>query len=250
MKLIIEQLKKVHMVIKWLVLSFLLLLLPSSLFFQTNDVDEYCFRAVGKNAHFETIPGKLYAVYTEKDQGVVIRVINSSDRYQFLFSSYFDSRYHESKYLHRIDKGLGEYKLSFLPLLPYLSTKPTDKQIIGSERVVNKGQVLYDFVELVPNSYYDVEIKYNSFDLKGDLVCDFRPNEASKFEPIKFKYVKLSELESKLSLVFEFAVYQDVDLLCKESAYYLQEHEFDSQAKAFKIVSVPVKFENYDHPLF
>ncbi len=181
---------------------------------------------------------------------LLVRIINSSDRSRFLFSAYFDSKYHSSKYLHRIDKGLGKYKLSFLPLIPYLSTKPTDKQIIGYERIVNKGQILYVFVEFVPNSYYELEIDYNSFDLEGYLVCDFKPKESSKFKPIKFKYLKSNKLKNELHLEFEFAVYQDVGLLCKESAYYLEEYEFNSQAKAFEIVSVPVKVEKYDHPLF
>ena len=250
MRPIIEQLRRINLVFKSIVLLTLFLRLSTPLFSQSNYSNLYCSGALGMEIDFETTPGKLYTTYSENDEGVVIRIINSSDRSQCLFSSYFENKYYSSKFLHRVDKGLGEYKLSFLPLIPYLSTKPTDKQIIGSERLVNKGQILYDFIELVPNSYYEMKIGYDSFEVVGDLVCDFKPHELNKFEPIKFKYVKSNKIKKKLGLVFEFAVYQDVSLLCKESAYYLEEHEFDTSSKAFEIVSIPAKFKNHNHPLF
>ncbi len=72
MKTIIEQLKKGNMVIRLLTLSASLLLLPVLLLAQSSKENEYCSGEVGTDIDFETIPGKLYATYSEDDKGIVI----------------------------------------------------------------------------------------------------------------------------------------------------------------------------------
>jgi hypothetical protein len=198
----------------------------------------------------------LYISYDENVSGLTFSVINTTEDTVYLFSSYLPALYHSSKYLHRIDKGskVNIYRISFLPLIPFLSTKPNDRLIVGSNRIVEKTQVLYNFVRILPGSFYEINMAYSDLfkdiNQKGNLVCDFDANEADKFTAIKFKTLSADQLKGKYQVCFEFAVYHNIDLRCNQSAYYLKEEEFNKQAKAFEKIIVPVKMKHFSHRLF
>ena len=200
------------------------------------------------------VSDSIYVSYSENASGIDFRIINTTNKTVYLLSSYFPELYHPSEYLHRVNEKDQIYKVSFLPLLPYLSTVSTDKLILGSNRVISKGQVLYDFIKLTPQTYHELSISYDvlfkNIGDKNSLICDYDPNENSKFGKIKFKYSNADKLKGKYKLHFEFAIYDQVDLLCEKSAYYLKEFEFDERAKAFKRLSLPVELSNYKHPIF
>lgn len=233
------------------------MIFASTLIAQSVLPSKYCVNTEGtkidsSNNGFS--PDSLYVSYTESASSLNFKIVNTTDQTVYLFSSYFPKLYHSAKYVHRVSKADQTYKVAFLPLLPYLSTKPTDKLILGSNRMINKGQVLYDFIKLIPQTYYEVNIYYdNLFKNLGDknsLICDYDTGKNSKFGKIKFKYLSTDQLNGKYKLLFEFAVYDQVNLLCEQSAYYLKEFEFDQQAKDFKKLSIPVELKNYKNSIF
>jgi hypothetical protein len=120
--------------------------------------------------------------------------------------------------------------------------------------LINKGQILYNFIKMSPQTYYDMELQYDQLfknvSQKDNVTCDFKAEEKNKFDGIKFKSLSVNKLTGKYSLFFDLAVYDQVDLLCEQSAYYLKEFEFDKQAKSFHTLRVPVEIQNYKHPLF
>lgn len=218
--------------------------------------EKYCENTEGTkiDSSKEFISDSLYVSYSEDESGLNFKIVNTTDQTMYLFSSYFPERYHSSKYLHRVSEEDKIYKVAFLPLLPYLSTKPTDKLILGSDRIVSKGQVLYDFIKLPPQSYYQVSVTYDNLfknlGEKNSLVCDYEADKNNKFDKIKFKYLSADKLKGKYKLYFEFAIYDQVNLLCEQSAYYLKETEFNQQAKDFRKLGIPVKINNYNYPIF
>lgn len=257
MKLTIEQLKKVNMATRISILLLLMQVLAASVVTAQSDLQsKFCENIEGTEiiSAEEFISDSLYVTYSENASGLNLKIVNTTDQTVYLFSGYFPEIYHPSEYLHRISEKDKIYKVAFLPLLAYLSTKPTDKLILGSDRILSKGQVLYDFIKLTPQTYYKVSISYeNLFKNLGErnsLICDYKDGENNKFDKIKFKYLSADKLKGKYKLFFEFAVYDQVNLLCEQSAYYLEESQFNQQAKSFRKISIPVKMNNYDHLIF
>jgi hypothetical protein len=97
----------------------------------------------------------LYISYDENANGLTFSVINTTEDTVYLFSSYLPALYHSSKYLHRIDKRskVNIYRISFLPLIPFLSTKPNDRLIVGSNRIVEKNQCFTILSEYYPGRF-------------------------------------------------------------------------------------------------
>jgi hypothetical protein len=227
------------------------------LFAQSELSNKYCentdaIRITESSGKF--LSDSLYVTYVEDATGLTFKVVNTTDKSVYLFSSYFPEMFHSSKYIHRLNKKDKTYRVSFLPLIPYLSTKPTDKIILGSDRIISKGQVLYNFVKMLPQTYHEIKVSYDNLfmnvEKENNLTCDFEASEKGKFDKIKFKNLSTDKLKGKYKLFFEFATYYQVDVLCSQAAYYLNEFEFDKQAKSFRKLSVPLKIQNYDHPLF
>jgi len=242
-------------IFKLILIAQLTLVVPSVA--QTKHLNGYCENVEAAKidkSKGEFLSDSLYASYSESAKGVVLRVVNTTNKPVYLFSSYFPEIFHSSKYIHRVNKKEKSYLISFLPLIPYLSTKPTDKMILGSDQLISKGQVLYNFIKMSPQTYYDIELQYDelfkNISQKDNLTCDFKAEAKSKFDEIKFKDLSVNKLAGKYSLFFDLAVYDKVDLLCEQSAYYLKEFEFDKQAKSFRTLRVPATIQNYNHPLF
>ena len=255
MKPIIEQLNKVSMVIRRLmILALMQMIFTVISTAQSTLPSGYCENNEGTRIDLPDrfVADSLYVLYKEEVSGLSFKIINTTDQTVYLFSSYFSEPYYSSKYVHRVNVEDQIYKISFLPLLPYLSTRQTDKLILGSDRMVNKGQILYDFIKLTPQTYYEISLSYDNlfknFRGKNSLVRDFDSND--KFSDIKFKYLSVNQLKGRFRVIFEFGIYKSVDLLCKQEAYYMQEHKFNTQAKSFKVLKVPVEINNYEHPLF
>jgi hypothetical protein len=233
------------------------LIVLTQLMAQAVHTDRYCVNAEATKIDAlkdEFLPDSLYVSYRESAEGLVLRVVNTKKRPMYLFSSYFSDVFHSSRYLHRVNKENKSYNISFLPLIPYLSTTLNDRRVIGENKLVVKDQNLYDFIKMSPWSYFDIEIKFEKLfkDIgrKDNIVGEFRTETKSKAGQIKFKYLSVNKLKGKYNLFFDLAVYDQVDLLCEESAYFYKEFEFDKQAKSFHIVRVAVSIKNFNHPLF
>lgn len=215
----------------------------------------YCYNEVGKKIDF---PAKradsLYLDYDKMTSAGYIKIVNPTKDTLYLFSSYFTQELQSSKYLHEVNRKNKTYYISFVPIVSNLATKRTDKIILGEESIAHKGQVLYDFIKLDPNTYYALEINYNTLFKNGkanrNAVKYYNNQSLSKFKEASFKTLTTSKLAGKYNLIFQFGVYTDVRVLCSESNYYLNEYEFDKQAKSFKTINLPVQLNNPDYPLF
>jgi len=200
---------------------------------QTNQCDSFCVQFIG-----------------EKDDNFEFELINNTQDTLYLFDSYLFDRdnriigtYLDGKemqrsiYLHRFDKKTKQCKLSFLPLLPFLSVHYTNRLILGGNKLANKGQVLYHFRTIPPNSRNKIEISKSAF-YTGDYVNEVYPQKISKFEQtIKFRKSKHNRCSN---VVVEFALYKNIDLLMSEQAYYLDEYNFNEQALCYTVLSVSV----------
>jgi len=187
---------------------------------QTNLCDNFCVQFI-----------------REKDNDFEFEIINNTQDTLYLFDSYLDHDLYKSKYLHRFDKKEKLCKLSFLPLLPFLSVHYTDHIILGDNKVANKGQILYHFRVIPPKSRNKAIIPRSAF-YTENYVNEVHPKKISKFEQtIKFRKSKHNRCSN---IVVEFALYKNIDLLINEQAYYLDEYNFNEQALCYTILSVSV----------
>lgn len=114
----------------------------------------------------------------------------------YLFNSYLEMNpeydcfgtepFWESEYLHRFDKESNQYKLSFLPIIPYLSVRFNDVAIHGKSRIVHKWQLLYGFKTLFPNDSILIRIPKLAIEQKL-YVEDVPIKDFGKNNEIRFK---------------------------------------------------------------
>ena len=199
---------------------------------QTNQCDSFCVQFIG-----------------EKDDDFEFELINNTQDTLHLFDSYLFDRdiridtYLDGKemqrsiYLHRFDEKTKQCKLSFLPLLPFLSVHYTDLIIFEGHKLAKRGNVLYHFRAVPPNSRNKIEISKSAF-YTEDYVYEVYPQKISKFEhTIKFHK---SNNDCCGNIVVEFALYKNIDLLRNEQAYYYDEYNFNDQALSYTVLSVSI----------
>lgn len=180
---------------------------------QTNQYGDLRVQLVGKNEN-----------YFEFD------IINNTRDTLFLFDSYLNENLYDSKYLHRFDAIENQCKLSLLSLLPFLSVQPTDCMVLGENRIVYRGQVLYNFQTILPNSRNAILISKRAF-YSEDYVKEVYPQKISKFiNTIKFHKSKHRKCNT---VIVELALYRNIDLLISHEAYYFNEYNFNEQALSY-----------------
>lgn len=189
--------------------------------------------------------------YKESIDNLVFTFSNSSKDTLFLFSTYFDNQYLSSKYLHRIDKECKTYKLSFLPLLPYIAAYLTDKIILYNEnKIIMEGQTLYQFVKIGPMETFTLNLPYSKLflhkDEKNNAVKDF---SFEKVDKRAIKQLSLRRLKGKYCLSFEFALYKKVDLLLSRDLYINGGIKTYEQSKDFETVKVAVNLNHIQLPI-
>lgn len=254
MKLIIQPLRKDNMETKFIMKLQLLIVFVSTWTFALAQ-SNYCYNQVGKSIDFpEKRMDSLYLEYDKMASSYYIKIVNPTKDTLYLFSSYFSQELQSSKYLHEVDKKNKTYYISFVPIISNLATKRTDKTILGEEKIAQKEQVLYDFIKLNPNTYYVLQINYSNLfknrNTNKNAVKHYNHQSLSKFKKASFKTVTTSKLTGKYNLIFQFGIYTDVSILCSESDYYLNEFEFDKQAKSFKTINFPIILNNPNYLLF
>jgi hypothetical protein len=96
MRHIIKPLKRDSMVTK----MFKLILVAQLIFViqSAAQTDWYCenVEAIKIESKGEFLPDSLYAACSENDKGVVLRIVNTTDKPVYLFSSYFSEIFHSS----------------------------------------------------------------------------------------------------------------------------------------------------------
>lgn len=153
----------------------------------------------------------------------------------YLFDSYLLDDLIYSKYLHRIDKPNRVHKISFIPIIPYLSVEKSDVIVLGKERIVKRNQVLYGFKTIPPKTYLRIKINYKIFNNDENIV-DFDAKKMSKFDNVIFENERTIDT-IRYSKCVEFAIYKNVSLLTSKKSYYLDEFNFNWQAQSFIIIS-------------
>jgi len=168
----------------------------------------------------------ITATILKKDTCCHIVFFNASQDTLYLFDSYICKDFYTSKYLHRYNKRKKQAKLSFLPLLPFLSVHYTDKVIIGERRLINKWQVLYHFMPVPPQKIIKISLPLDVFKTY-DYVKDINISKLSTFQDtVKFRNLKVKDITD---ITIEFAFYSQIDLLNCNNFY---KNEFDSNEQA------------------
>lgn len=174
-------------------------------------------------------------------KGDILRldVFNNSKDTIYLFKSYFEKDISVSKYLYRYDKKNKKVKISFVPLIPYLYTKYSDR-IILNDRIIEEYQTVYDFYVLPPLYQYSFNVDVLNIWQKYSYVKDIVTADLNKFQKLKkIKNINLKNIK-EVDYLIEVAYYKDVSFLCNKNSYFLNELEFNDQAKDFYKVEVPL----------
>ncbi|TDS20877.1 hypothetical protein DFQ03_0133 [Maribacter caenipelagi] len=182
---------------------------------------------------------KVYATSVKNGNGIEIIINNTTKDTIYLFSSYLKDDYLKSKYLHRVDKKNKINKLSLLPLTPFVSTKYSDNIIMGEEAIINKNQIVYDFIVIPPNQSYKRLLSEDIMTVK-EVTKDFDLADLNLNSRVKFKSKNLDRCKKLKSVMktIEFAIYRDVNMLCEEKAYYTNVRDFDVASKNYDIIRI------------
>ena len=216
---------------------------------------EYCSckEANNLNNSANYYPDSLYATYNQDTVGVTVNIINTTKDTLYIFNSYLRQQFLSSKYLHRINVQNKLYKISFLPIIPYVFTKYSDIVATTDQALIGNHQVVYDFFRLPPNSNQQIEFKYRELfknrNKNSNVSKDYDVRKLNKNSKPSQTFYTTSKLKGKYNFKFEFAAYKSVNLLCNQTAYYLQEYKFDKQSKNFKVLTIPVKVSSYNYSL-
>lgn len=144
---------------------------------------------------------------------IIVKLINKSSKNKYLLTSYLNNRftYNGNLYTTKNDTIL----VSFKPILKYLGTVKTDVLIVDDNSVLTEKQVIYKFLELLPNK--EISIKFDKKQL----------SEVPYYE------------EGKI-INFQFAIYENIDLLKTQGVEYDKKYQkaFIEQAKKHKIVEI------------
>lgn len=173
---------------------------------------------------------------------------NIGEKPVFLFDSYlndyeFRMKILEGDAIYRYNSDEDIFKLSFLPLLPYLSYHRGDLIAIGERRITRGlGNTVYSFRPIGVNETIcinlpfeeprmdrwqkDIDVKqFNKWDMKDRM----------KFEQSDHCLNKTDSPE----VFFEIAIYNDTVSL-NEYDYYLHEYDFNNKIKKFKTLQIPL----------
>ncbi|WP_353102285.1 hypothetical protein [Myroides odoratus] len=174
-----------------------------------------------------------------KNDKLHIKVFNNSKDTIYFFKSYFEKDISLSNYIYRYDKKSKKVKVSFLPLIPYLYTKYSDR-IVFNDRIIGEYQTVYDFYVIPPFYEYAFDVDVLDIGQKQNYIKDVNAAELNKFQ--KIKKIKNINLKDKKNVDFsiEIAYYKDVSIICNRDSYFLNELKFNKQAKEFYKVEIPL----------
>jgi hypothetical protein len=229
--------------IKLQVFLIMVLLLSKSSFAQNRT--KYCScNVVGSSISSDTLFKDSLYTYTVSDSNQITVVFaNTTADTIYIFNSYLQKTFLSSKYLHRINSFKNEYKISFVPLIPFVFTKYSDILKIGDDAIIGNHQIVYDFYTLLPKSKFELNFYYRDLfkeNRKNSAVIDINIKRLNKYnDQVKFKTAKVHNLNGQYKFLFEFAAYKSINVLCNQSAYYVNEYLFDKQSKEFELIQIP-----------
>lgn len=168
-------------------------------------------------------------------QSYIINIENNSDNDTFyLFNSYLKDGLENAKYLKRFDKKNKQCKISFLPLITYLTTDRTDNLILGENRIINRAQVLFSFQKVLPKTNYVIQLNKQIFN--NLYYNDFNVYQLTIFNGINFKHQKKIINKNK---IIELAIYRKINF-CKDEAVLINDLCFYKNVFKFKLIKLKV----------
>lgn len=183
-----------------------------------------------------------------RNDSVNLRLCNMTTDTFYVFDSYLGGEQlngyqaaSESQFLHRYDNENKRFKLSFVPLLPYLSYNRSGLYLSSPDRVVKHMGVTYHFAELLPGAYFPIRISMQSFE-ESDYYYDIDMKNITIADK-EIKFHKFARLRPKIVYV-ELAVYYSLNNICSGDDFYFNSWKFDRSIKKWIEVSIPIMLRN------
>jgi len=179
-----------------------------------------------------------YELIIEKLNTDSLKVIfvNNSDQDIFIFSSYFDDEFSNSRYLNRINKKEKERKKSFLPLRPYLSPSINNGRFLPKRERLNRlGYVGYKFIKIASGKM--IEQIFTVKSSNSEFVRDINLNKFGVANKINWKNKKYKKCYEKYNLILEFALYKNISGLCDIDVFINNTYTFDKTSKSYLLIS-------------
>lgn len=197
---------------------------------------------MSENLNCQPNQNNVHVICNSSVDSITFMFLNKSNDTLYLFSSYFDNYCPSSKYLHRVDLSKHVYRISFVPLIPFISYSLSDKIVLNDRRVISLGQVTYKFIQLLPKKSTTLNLEKNivfkNYNNKNNLVEDFNLKDLSFNQLNKLHFYNLKAIKKSCKLKFEFAIYKDISFVNKIKIY--GENTID----AYKYLVVSCPFEN------
>ena len=189
--------------------------------------------------------------YIEKGDSLIFVFFNNYSDTLYLFSTYFCYSYLTSNLTHKINQKERIYKVSFLPFLQYIEICPSNLFITDENKITHNKQNCYQFIELLPNDTLSVSIFKNFIfhrtTAKNNAVKDF---DNENFKPKRLKKITLAKQKGIYDLIFEFAVYRNVNFLLCENEYVKSGNQGYEKTKDYFVVTTsPVLNWDYSKSL-
>lgn len=185
---------------------------------------------------------------SEEADSVKFVFFNNSEHHLWLFDSYLDPQYgkvlFQSPYLHRVERKNNRFKLSFLPVTPWLSVRYSDLIRRNEKTICSPGQVIYHFRQITGNDSVTIAIPKEAF-FSEEYVIDKPLVRYHSYDSAR--RVKFRTTTDRPQLPFrtvEFAVYRSLEGI-NESNYYYNEGIFDDAVNGYDILAVTIRIDSW-----
>ena len=185
---------------------------------------------------------------SEEADSVKFVFFNNSEHHLWLFDSYLDPQYgkvlFQSPYLHRVERKNNRFKLSFLPVTPWLSVRYSDLIRRNEKTICSPGQVIYHFRQIAAKDSVAIAIPKEAF-FSEEYVIDKPLVRYHSYDSAR--RVKFRTTTDRPQLPFrtvEFAVYRSLEGI-NESNYYYNEGIFDDVVNGYDILAVTIRIDSW-----
>ena len=196
------------------------------------------FGIIGKCASIDSIQLSYDRINTNE---IRVTLYNNSNSIVYLFDSYIKDNIYKSKYLHRYNEQDSTYKLSLIPLLPYLRVDYIS-QIYEKYKDLNScvsyGNVVYSFQAIKQHSSYSFTL--NIQDVFTDcFITDIDLREIDYLPPKNiFKNSQIVVPVDNNKIKLELAIYSNVDIITNLDAYRFDFYNYNNQVKDYRLLSL------------
>ena len=187
------------------------------------------------NLHSDSLHFEIIA-FKSGDSTVEISVENSTNDTEYLYSYPINYDYLQCAYYHYLIGAPKTYCISMLPIPSCLTLSETS---------------IYEFIKIAPHSKYALKIERLSKYFHEDNNAILHIIHGTTEEYRRAKKYSLKEMKGDFNFLFEFAVFQKVNLISGESKFNGKEEfwkSFNEQEKAFKIYQIKIgkiNFQDY-----